>query len=57
MKDRGTVAKLQRKSDKVLVLTNICWNFEKKLEEYSEKLRGNFENLLENFYETRVNYE
>ncbi len=35
--------------EKVLVLSNICWNFEKKLEEYSEKLCGNFKNLWEHF--------
>ncbi len=41
----GTVDKIQRKLEKVLVLSNICWNFEKKLVEYSEKCRGNFENI------------
>ncbi len=34
-----------RELEKVLVLSNICCNFEKKLIEYSEKWRGNFENL------------
>ncbi len=49
MKDWGNVEKIQRKFKKVLVLSNICGKFEKKLEEYSEKFWGNFENLSENF--------
>ncbi len=41
---------MQRKLKNILVLSNIGWNFEKKkFEEYSEKLRRNFENLSENF--------
>ncbi len=46
---RITPEKMQRKLGNVLVMSNIYWNFEKKLEEYSEKLRENFENLWENF--------
>ncbi len=34
---------------KVLVLSNICRHFEKKLEKYSEKIHKHFENLWENF--------
>ncbi len=37
---------MQRKLGKVLVLTNICRNFEKKFKEYS-KTWENFENLSE----------
>ncbi len=44
----GTVEKIWWKLEKELVLSNIYWNFEKKLVEYSEKQRGNFENLWEN---------
>ncbi len=46
--DWGTVEKIRWKLKKVLVLNNICWNFEKKLVEYSGKRLGNFENLWEN---------
>ncbi len=28
--DWGTIEKILRKLEKVLVLSNICWNFEKK---------------------------
>ncbi len=48
IKDWGTVEKIGWKLETVLVLSNICWNFEKKLLEYSENRRGNFENLWEN---------
>ncbi len=37
---------------KILVLSNICWNFEKKLEEHTEKLTGNLK-----LFETWLNYE
>ncbi len=37
-----TVEKEQQKLEKVLILSNIRWNFEKKLEKYSDKLRGNY---------------
>ncbi len=43
--DWETVEKIRRKLGKVLVLSNICWNFVKKLVEYSEKCCGNFKNL------------
>ncbi len=46
--DRGTVEKIRQKLEKVSVLSNICWNFEKKLVEYLEKCSENFENLWEN---------
>ncbi len=45
------------KLEVVLVMNNICWNFEKKLVEYSEKRHGNFRNLGEYLLETRVNFE
>ncbi len=35
--DWGTVEKILQKSEKVLVLSNICWNFEKKIVEYWDK--------------------
>ncbi len=41
IRDWGTVEKVLQKLEK-LILSNICWNFEKKLEEYSEKLWGHF---------------
>ncbi len=34
---------------KVLILSNICWNFDKKIEEYLEKIQGNFEHLWGSF--------
>ncbi len=53
IRDWGTVEKIQPKfKKKVLVLSNICWNFEKKSEKYSEKLQGNFkiiEKMFKNF--------
>ncbi len=42
VEDWGTVEKVQRKLEKVLVLSNIRWNLGKKLEEYSEKLWETF---------------
>ncbi len=41
--DWGTV--VRQKLEKVSVLSNVCCNFEKKLVEYSEKRRDNFENV------------
>ncbi len=47
--DWRVVEKIRRKLEKVLVLSNFCWNLKKKkLVEYSEKRHGNFENLWEN---------
>ncbi len=34
----GTLEKIRSKLEKILVSSNICWNFEKKLVEYSEKV-------------------
>ncbi len=42
IREWGTVEKVQQKLEKVLILRNIRWNFEKKLEKYSEKLKENF---------------
>ncbi len=48
IRDLRTVEKIQGKSEKSL--SSICKHFEKKIiVEYSGKLRGNFENLWENF--------
>ncbi len=34
VRDWGTIGKTQQKLKKELVLSSICWNFEKKLEKY-----------------------
>ncbi len=47
--DWETAEKIQQKLEKVLILSNIYWNFEKKIEKHSEKKCGNFENFWENF--------
>ncbi len=36
---RESTAKIKKK---VLLLSDIRWNFEKRLEKYSKKLQGNF---------------
>ncbi len=55
--DWGTVQKVWRKLEKVLVLRNTCLNFEKKVKGIFEKSSGNFENLWEYLWETLVIYE
>ncbi len=49
IRDWEKIQKIQQKLEKVLILCIICWNFEKELEWYSEKLGGNFENLSKSF--------
>ncbi len=41
--------KYSENKKKVLFLSNICWNFEKKIRGIFGKLSGNFKNLWENF--------
>ncbi len=49
----GTVEKEQQQLEKVLILSNIRGNFEKKLEEYSDKLWGNYKIIEKIFKKLR----
>ncbi len=42
---------------KILVLSNICWNFEEEIRGIFVKNWGNFWNIWENVNEIWVNYE
>ncbi len=42
IRDWRTVEKITQKLEKILILSSICRNFEKELEKYLEKPRGNF---------------
>ncbi len=49
IKDWGTVEKIQRKFKEVLVLSNICWNFEKKIKKIWKKF-GEILKILEKIF-------
>ncbi len=42
IKDWGTIEKIQRKLEKVFVLSNIYWNFEKKIKGISGETSQKF---------------